>query len=175
MERIGQHSFPCILRHRSPRKLELTILRRLPAGRVHQALEGGLRPGELPQPPRSTARSLALNVGVGMRVGSCGGVMRTGGGGPPWGLDPVLRRGGARGVGAAWAYADTLMHGYGLCLGVWLGSMGAAVTGHLLDVGRHRGLVGGLERCWLRLAFLRPVQGSGLAASPGCGFWVVGG
>ena len=165
-----------------PRRLEWTVLRRLPVGPVDQALEGGLRPDPLPQlpqlrvgpalPPRSTGGSVALGVGVGVGVGACGGVMGTGGGGGPGGVLVVLRRGGARGVDGARAYADTWIRGHGLCLAVGLGSMGAAVTGHSLDVGRHRGLVGGWGRCWLPLALLRPGRG-GWPVGPGCGFWVV--
>ena len=114
---------------------------------------------------------MALGVGVGVGVGACGRVMGTGGGGGRGGLLAVLRRGGARGVGGARAYADTWIHGCGFCLGVGLGSMRAAVTGHSLDVGRHRVLVGGWGRCWLPLALLWP--GQGWSVGLGCGFWVV--
>ena len=42
MERIGQHGFPCGLRHPTPRQLEAAVVRQPPAGRANQALMGGL-------------------------------------------------------------------------------------------------------------------------------------
>ena len=134
MERIGQHNFPCVPRHPSPRRLESTVLRRLHAEPADQALDRGLRRGTVPQlpqlrvgrvlPPQSTGGSVALGVGVAVGVGGCGGGMGTGGGGLG-GVLVVMRRGGARGVRGARAHADTWIRGYGLCLGVGLGCMRA--------------------------------------------------
>ena len=72
--------------------------------------------------------------------------MGSGGRGGPGRFLVLLCRGGARGVGGARAYADTLTRGYGLCFGVGWGSIRAVVTRHLLDVGTHWGVVGGLGR-----------------------------
>ena len=52
MERISEHGFRCSLRHASSRWLKWTVLLRLPAGPADRALEGGLRPGPLPQLPQ---------------------------------------------------------------------------------------------------------------------------
>ena len=52
MERIGQHCLPCSPRHPSRCRPESTVLCRLPARPVDEALEGGLRPGPLPQVPQ---------------------------------------------------------------------------------------------------------------------------
>ena len=60
--------------------------------------------------------------------------MGTGGGGGPGGVLVVLCRGSAWGAGA-WAYVDPWVCAHGLCFRVWLGSVVAAVVGHLLDVG----------------------------------------
>ena len=91
VERIGQHGFPCSLRHPPPRRLEAAALRRPPAGLVDQALEGGLCPGPLTQlpelrvgpapPPLSLGGAVALGGGVG--VGGCDVVVGTGGAGGP--------------------------------------------------------------------------------------------
>ena len=75
-------------------------------------------------------------------------------------------RGRARGAGA-WACADPWVRAYGLRFGVGLGPVGAAVAGHLLDVGGHRGLLRGRGRCWLALALLR--SGRGWSVGLGCG------
>ena len=153
-KRIGQHGFPCGLCHPPPRRLELAVLHRPPAGPVDQALEGGLCPGPLSQrpelrvgsalPPVSMGGAVALGGGVG--VGVCGGVTGTGGRDGPGGVLIVLCRGGARGAGA-WAYANPWVRAHGLRFGVGLGPVGAVVAWHLLDVGRHSGLVRGRGRC----------------------------
>ena len=113
---------------------------------------------------------MAFGGGVSVGVGVCGGVIGTGGSGGPGGVLVVLCRGSACGTGAR-AYADPWVRGHGLCFGVGLGSAGAAVAGHLLDVGRHRGPVGGRGRCWLALVLLP--SGSGWTVCLGCGFGVV--
>ena len=120
MERTGRPGFPCVLQHPSARWPEPTVHHRLPAGRLDQALEGGLCPGpllQLPQlrvgpalPAQFVGGSLALGVGVG--VGVCGGVVGTGGRGGPGGVLVVLRLGGTRGVEGASVYADTGTCGY---------------------------------------------------------------
>ena len=108
VERIGQHGYPCGLRHPAPRQLELAVLHQPLAGPVDQALEGGLCPdplSRLPElrvgpalPPLSLCGAAVLGGGVG--VGGCDGVVGTGGGCGPGGFLVVLFRGGARGVGA---------------------------------------------------------------------------
>ena len=47
VERIGQHGFPCSLRHSPPPRPEAAVLHRPLAGPVDRALEGGLPPGPL--------------------------------------------------------------------------------------------------------------------------------
>ena len=79
VERIGQHGFPCSLRHQAPRQPEAAVLHRPLAGPVDQALEGGLSPGPLSQlpelrvgpalPPLSLGGAAVLGGGVG--VGGC--------------------------------------------------------------------------------------------------------
>ena len=141
-ERIGQHGFPCGLRHPPLRRPEAAVLHRPLAGPVDQALEGGLCPGPLSQtaelrvspapPPLSLGGAVALGGGVG--VGGCDGVVGTGGGGGPGGFLLVLRRGDARKV-AARADVDSRVCAYGLCLGFALALAVAAVAGHVLYVG----------------------------------------
>ena len=133
VERIGQHGFPCGLRHRPSRRPEAAVLQRPLAEPVDQALEGGLCPGPLSQlpelrvgpalPPLSLGGAAVLGGGVG--VGGCDGVVGTGGSGGP---------GGARGVGAR-ADVDSRVCAHGLRLGVGLGLAAAAVAGHALYVG----------------------------------------
>ena len=126
---------------------------------MDQALEGGLSPGPLPQlpelrvgpalPPLFLGGPAVLGGGVG--VGGCDGVVGTGGGGGPGGFLVVLFRGGAWGVGVH-ADVDPRVCAYGLRLGVGRGFAAAAVVGHALHVGCHRGPVGGRGRCWWTLA-----------------------
>ena len=158
-ERIGQHGFPCGLRHPPPRQPEAAVLHRPLAGPMDQALEGGLSPGPLSQlpelrvgpalPPLFLGGPAVLGGGVG--VGGCDGVVGNSGGGGPGGFLVVLFRGGAWGVGAH-ADVDPRVCAYGLRLGVGRGLAAAAVVGHALYVGCHRGLVGGRGRCWRTLA-----------------------
>ena len=142
VERIGQHGFPCGLRHPPPHWLEAAVLHRPLAGPVDQALEGGLCPGPLSQlpelrvglalPPLSLDRAAVLGGGVG--VGGCDGVVGTGGGGGPGGFLVVLCRGGAQGMGAR-VDVDPRVCAHGLRLGVGLGLAAAVVAGHALYVG----------------------------------------
>ena len=142
VESIGQHAFPCGLRHPAPRRLEAAVLHRPLAGPVDQALEGGLCPGPLLQlpelrvgpapPPLSLGGAAVLGGGVG--VGGCDGVVETGSGGGPGRFLVVLCRGGARGVGAQ-ADVDSRVCVHGLSLGVGLVFAVAAVAGHVLYVG----------------------------------------
>ena len=142
LERIGQHGFPCGLRHPPARRPEAAVLHRPLAGPVDQALGGGLCPDPLSQlsklrvgpapPPLSLGGAAVFGGGVG--VGGCDGVVGTGGGGGPGGFLVVLFRGGARGVGTR-ADADSRVCAHGLRLGVGLGLAVAAVAGHVLYVG----------------------------------------
>ena len=142
VERIGQHGFPCGLRHSPPRQPEAAVLHRPLAGPPDQALEGGLCPGPLLQlpelrvgpalPPLSLGGAAVLGGGVG--VGGRKGVLGTVGGGGPGGFLVVLCRGGARGVGAR-ADVDSRVCAHGLRLGVGWGLAAAAVAGHALYVG----------------------------------------
>ena len=142
VERIGQHGFPCGMRHPHPRRLEAAVLHGPLVGLVDQALEGGLSPGPLSQlpelrvgpalPPLSLGRAAVLGGGVG--VGGRDGVMGTGGGGRPGEFLVVLCRGGARGVGVR-ADVDPRVCAHGLHLGVGWGLAAAAVAGHALYVG----------------------------------------
>ena len=142
VERIGQHGFPCGLRHPPPRWPEAAVLHRPLAGPVDQALQGGLCWGPLSQlselrvgpalPPLSLNGAAVLGGGV--CVGGCVGVVWTAGGGGPGGFLVILCRGGARGVGAR-ADVDSRVCTHGLRLGVGLGLVAAAVAGHALYVG----------------------------------------
>ena len=157
--RIVQHGFPCGLRHSPARRPEVAVLHRPLAGSMDQALEGGLSPGPLPQlpelrvgpalPPLFLGGPAVLGGGVG--VGGCDVVVGTGGGGGPGGFLVVLFRWGAWGVGVH-ADVDPRVCAYGLRLGVGRGFAAAAVVGHALHVGCHRGSVGGRGRCWWTLA-----------------------
>ena len=140
--RIGQHGFPCSLRHPPPRRREAAVVHRPLAGPVDQALEGGLCPGPLSQlpdlrvgrapPPLSLGGAAVSGGGVG--VGGCDRVVQTGGGGGPGGFLVVLCPRGARGVGAR-ADVDSWVCAHRLCLRVRFGLAVAAVAGHVLYVG----------------------------------------
>ena len=105
-------------------------------------------------------------------MGGCDGVVGTGGGGGPGGFLIVLFRGGAWGVGAR-ADVDPRVCAQGVRLGVRRGLAAAAVVGHALYVGCHRGLVGGRGRCWRTLASFWP--GWGRSVGMGCGLGEVAG
>ena len=142
VERIGQHGFPCGLRHSAPRRLEAAVLRRRLAGLVEQALERGLCPGPLLQLPKLRVRpappppSLGGAVALGKEWAWVGVMWSWGlsGGGGPGGFLVVLCRGGARGVGA-WVNVDSRICAHSIRLGLWLELALAAVAGHLLYVG----------------------------------------
>ena len=166
VERIGQHGFPCALRHPPPRWPEAAVLHGPLAGPVDQALEGGLSPGPLSKlpdlrvgpalPPLSLGGAAVL--GGGMGVGGCDGVVGIGGGGGPGGFLVVLYRRGARGGGAQ-TDVDSRVCTHCLRLGVGWQLAAVAVAGHALYVGCHRGLVGRRGRCWRTLASFWPGQG----------------
>ena len=113
-------------------------------------------------------RVFGLVCGRGRGLNARAGVMGTAGGDGPGGVLVIVRCGGWRTVGGARVDADTWARGYGLCRGVGLGSLVAAVTRHLLDVGRHWGQVGGGGCHCLSLMYLRP-GGRG-----GGGLWAFG-
>ena len=142
LEGIGQHGFPCGLRHPAHCQPEAAVLHRPLAWPVDQALDGGLCPDQLsqlpelrvgPAPPQLSLGGAAV-LGGGVGADGCDGVVGTGGGGGPGGFLVVLFRGGARGVGAR-ADADSWVCAHGLCLGVGLGLAVAALAGHVLYVG----------------------------------------
>ena len=174
VERIGQHGFPCGLRHPPPCWPEAAVLQRPLAGPMDQALEGGFSPGPLSQlpelrvgpalPPLFLGGPAVLGRGVG--VGGCDGVVGTGGGGGPGGFLVVLSCGGAWGVGER-ADVDPRVCAHGLHLRAGRELAAAAVVGHVLYVGCHRGLVGGRGRCWRTLASFWPGQGRSVGL--GCG------
>ena len=174
VERIGQHGFPCGLRHPPSCRPEAAVLHRPLAGPVDQALEGGLSPGPLLQLPElrvgpalrplSPGEAAVFSGGVG--VGGCDRVVGTGGGGGPGGFLVVPFRGGARGMGAR-ADVDPRVCAHGLRLGVGRGLAAAAVAGHALYVGCHRGLVGGRGRFWWTLPLFWPGQRRSVGL--GCG------
>ena len=171
VECIGQHGFSCGLRHPPPRWPEAAVLHRPLAGLIDQALEGGLSLGPLSQLPElrvgPALPALSLGgpavLGGGVGVGGCDGVVGTGGGGRPGGFLVVLFRWGF----GARADVDPRLCAHGLCLGVGRRLAAAAVAGHALYVGCHRGLVGGRGRCWQTLALFWPGQGRFVGL--GCG------
>ena len=167
VERIGQHGFPCGVRHPPSRRPEAAVLHQPLAGPMDQALEGGLSPGPLSQLPELRVGPALPPLFLGGPAVLGGGVgVETGGGGGPGGFLVVLFRGGAWGVGAH-ADVDPRVCAYGLRLGVGRGLAAAAVVGHALYVGCHRGLVGGRGRCWRTLAPFWP--GGERSVGLGCG------
>ena len=179
VECIGQHGFPCSLRHPPPRRLEAAVLHRPLAGPMDQALQGGVSPGPLSQlpelrvipalPPLFLGGPAVLGGGVG--VGGCDGVVGTGGGGGPGGFLVVLFRGGAWGVGAH-ADEDPRVCAYGLRLGVGRGrgaggSGACVVCGLSSRVGRGVGTL--LVDPGVVLAWSGAVRGPGVRALRGGG------
>ena len=69
VERIGQHGFPCGLRHPPPRGPEAAVLHRPLAGPMDQALEGGLSPGPTSAAPRAACGSSAATTVPGRACG----------------------------------------------------------------------------------------------------------
>ena len=167
-QRIGQHGFPCVLRHPSPRQPEFAVLRCVPARPAH--LEGISRGGPFPRlpqlcvgpalPPRPWGGSQVVGVGVGMGVGvgvgACCWVGGLGGGGWSGGVRVLIGLCPGRAWGAGVARGPR-----GLRLRVGAGSAAVAVVGHLRDVGRHAGLVWGRGYCWLLLLLPRHRYGRG--------------
>ena len=141
MERIGQHVFPCGLWYPPPCRREAAVFHRPLVGPVDQAPKGGLCPGQLLQLPEQRVGSAlppllpggAVALGGGVGFGVCGWIMETVGGGGPGEVLVVLCRGGAWEAGT-WAYVDPGVGAHGLRFRVGLGSVVAAVAGHLLDV-----------------------------------------
>ena len=139
------------------------------SARAHFCKHAQLRVGPA-LTPQSMRGAVAFGGRVSVGVGVCDEVMGTSGSGGPGGVVVVLCRGGSSGAGAQ-AYADPWVHGHGFRLGLGLGSARAAVEGHLLNVGRHRVLVGWKGRCWIALALLW--SGQEWSVGLGCRFSVV--